>query len=67
MKKRAQVIRVFIASPGDVAPERDRSELVINELNRDLGDALGVRLEAIRWENYVSPLMGRPEAVDLIR
>lgn len=65
MKKRAQVIRVFIASPGDVAPERDRSELVINELNRDLGDALGVRLEAIRWENYVSPLMGRPEAVVL--
>lgn len=65
MKKKAQVIRVFIASPGDVEPERDRSELVINELNRDLGDALGVRLEAIRWENYVSPLMGRPEAVVL--
>lgn len=65
MKKRAQVIRVFIASPGDVASERDRSELVINELNRDLGDALGVRLEAIRWENYVSPFMGRPEGVVL--
>lgn len=65
MKQKAQIIRVFIASPGDVAPERDRSELVINELNRDLGDAIGVRLEAIRWENYVSPLMGRPEEVVL--
>jgi hypothetical protein len=65
MGKRAQVIRVFIASPGDVSLERDRAELVINEVNRDLGDALGVRLEAIRWENYVSPLMGRPEEVVL--
>lgn len=65
MNKKVKVIRVFIASPSDVIQERDRSEIVVSEINRDIGDSLGVRLEAIRWETYVSPSMGRPEDVVL--
>lgn len=65
MSSEARLIRIFVGSPGDVWQERERAELVINEVNRDLGDALGVRIEAIRWENYVAPLMGRPEQVVL--
>jgi len=65
MGNTARLIRVFIASPGDVLAERERAEIVVSELNRDFGDALEVRLEGIRWEDYVSPLMGRPEDVVL--
>src|SRR5688500_2184321 len=60
-----RIIRIFVASPSDVEIERDRVDLVIEELNRDIGESLGVRLESIRWEKYVAPLMGRPEDVVL--
>lgn len=63
--KNPRIVRIFVASPGDVSVERNRVELVIEELNRDLGDTLEVRLECIRWEKYVSPMMGRPEDVVL--
>lgn len=63
--KSPRIVRVFVASPGDVSIERNRVEMVIEELNRDFGDTLEVRLECIRWEKYVSPMMGRPEEVVL--
>src|SRR4051812_18280088 len=62
---RLRLMRIFIASPGDVNLERDRVEIVIEELNRGIGEEEGIRLDSIRWEKYVSPLMGRPEEVVL--
>jgi hypothetical protein len=60
-----KVVRVFLASPNDVVNERDRAGVVIESLNRTLESELGIRLELIRWETHVAPLMGRPEDVVL--
>jgi hypothetical protein len=60
-----KMIRVFVASPGDVKKERETIKLVIEELNRTIGRELGVLLECLQWEDYVAPLMGRPEEVIL--
>ena len=45
------IIKCLIASPGDVAKERDICEEVFNELNRELGELLNFRIESVRWEN----------------
>lgn len=60
-----RVLRVFVASPGDVSAERDRVEDVVEELNRTTALQAGVRLEVLRWESSVAPLMGRPQQVIL--
>lgn len=66
-KKNYTKIRLFIASPGDVTPERDRLLRVVQELNQPNGflDDLGVTLQPLDWRSHVAPLMGRPEAVVL--
>ncbi|RIK72519.1 hypothetical protein DCC62_19380 [candidate division KSB1 bacterium] len=66
-KKNYTKIRLFIASPGDVTPERDRLLKVVQEFNQPNGflDDLGVTLQALDWRSHVAPLMGRPEAVVL--
>ena len=43
-----RVVRVFVSSPGDVAPERGRAEAVAAKLNREYEDL--VRFETVRWE-----------------
>lgn len=65
-------IRIFIASPGDVAQERDTlSSIVIPELRRIFsigpfsGVADGVELEAVRWETHAWPDVGE-DAQDVI-
>jgi tetratricopeptide (TPR) repeat protein len=43
-----QILRLFVSSPGDVASERRRVDLVVERLNAEY---LGrVRIETIRWE-----------------
>jgi class 3 adenylate cyclase len=58
-------LRLFVASPGDVGPHRDRVNQVATRLNRTGGvaDQLQVMIEVVRWESHVAPLMGRPQAV----
>jgi hypothetical protein len=51
-------ISVFIASPGDVGPERDRIAGVTQELNRTLGAMERVMLDAVRWETHAWPGFG---------
>jgi hypothetical protein len=48
----AKVLSVFLASPGDVAEERDIVEEVVQEFNITWGRKLGVLLELIRWESW---------------
>ena len=55
-------IRIFVASPSDVADERSRLSLVINRLNKGLADHLGVVLEMKEWSDVV-PNMGRGQQV----
>ena len=50
MKNTIELIKCLIASPGDVARERDICEEVFDELNREIGEILGFHLESVRWE-----------------
>jgi hypothetical protein len=60
--------RVFLASPGDVAAERNLAADVIEELNVTHGPLGNYRLELLRWETHATPGAGRPQQVinDLI-
>jgi len=55
-----QPVRLFVSSPGDVEPERAKVTAVVNQVNRMLGDSLGIVLEAVDWKTRVVPDMGRP-------
>lgn len=58
-----RLLRVFVASPGDVQAERDAVADAINEINGDDGSRSGFRLELVRWERDAAPGGGRPQAV----
>lgn len=60
----AQVVRVLIASPSDVAEERDRIERAIHRWNADHAESAGVMLLPVRWEENATAEMGmRAQAV----
>jgi hypothetical protein len=56
-------LRLFLSSPGDVEPERAKVRAVAEQVNRMLGDSLGIVLEVIDWKTHVVPDMGRPQEV----
>jgi len=60
-----KLLRIFVASPGDVAEERVRLKKVVDGLNqpKKLADRLGLRLQLLDW--HVPPGMGRPQGVIL--
>ena len=58
-----KILRVFLASPGDLEEEREAVQDAVDEFNRCWADALGYHLELDRWEETVSG-SGRPQ--DLI-
>src|SRR5690349_19921971 len=62
MSQAYRKVRIFIASPGDVAAERDRLRKVIEELDHMLGDQLSVVLRPLDWHD-LPPEMGRPQQV----
>jgi hypothetical protein len=55
-----EVIKVFLASPGDVEEEcRIVREIVEEENHNHFGHA-GYHLEVVAWESHASPGIGRP-------
>lgn len=58
MSGKTSVIRVFLASPGDLAAEREIVEELINELNGIWGHKIGITLRLVRWERDVRPGVG---------
>ncbi|MEM8558734.1 MAG: SUMF1/EgtB/PvdO family nonheme iron enzyme [Bacteroidota bacterium] len=50
--------RVFVASPGEMQPERDALDGVIAELNDTFGEQQGIRLKLVRWETDSFPALG---------
>lgn len=58
MPKQITQLRVFVASPGDVEPERSALENVINDLNIFLGKTREIQLDLIRWETHAYPNLG---------
>jgi tetratricopeptide (TPR) repeat protein len=55
-------LQIFIASPSDVADEKDRLMAVVEQLNRTMADYLGIILEVKEW-SQVFPGMGRAQQV----
>jgi formylglycine-generating enzyme required for sulfatase activity len=51
-------LRIFVASPGDVADERQRLARVVEHLNTHVAAAQGLDLEPVRWETHVRPGVG---------
>jgi tetratricopeptide (TPR) repeat protein len=51
----ARVLRVVVASPGDVAAEREAVVRAAEEVNRNIGRDRGLRLEVYRWETEAHP------------
>ena len=58
MTKQATILRVFVASPSDVAEERSALEGIVTELNRTWSKHQGVKIELVKWETHVQPGFG---------
>ncbi|HEX8211386.1 MAG TPA: HEAT repeat domain-containing protein [Longimicrobium sp.] len=56
------VIRVFVASPGDLAPERQIARETVDEMNRTLGRELDFQIDLLGWEDTL-PGVGRPQGL----
>lgn len=57
MNENLSVLRLFLASPGDLVAEREIVETLVEEHNRHWSGQLGVTLQLIRWERDVRPGM----------
>lgn len=55
MSEPATILRIVVASPGDVQAERDVVPIVAAEVNRWIASHLGVRLDVARWETDSYP------------
>jgi hypothetical protein len=63
-----RILKIFVASPGDVRKEREVLVKVISELNQTLtllAPEKGLALELIRWETHVAPGLGE-DAQDVV-
>ena len=60
--RKLRIIRIFVASPGDVTAERAILGDVVNEVNQTLG-ILGhnTEIRLLRWETHTFPAAGRPQ------
>ena len=63
MPKSNREVTVFIASPGDLAPERQVFKATIDELNEGFGDGLGVQFRAVGWEDVLATTGRRAQGV----
>ena len=57
-----KIVRVFIASPGDLADERIAANSVVEEFNELWADQFGYQIELVGWEDTVS-MFGRPQSI----
>lgn len=57
-----RIVKVFLASPGDLSDERIAARDEVAEFNANWAEALGYQIELIGWEDTVSAY-GRPQAI----
>ena len=67
MTQTVTLLKVFLASPSDVAEEREILDGVIKQINVDMGDIHNVRLELLKWETHVRPEIGTDPQESVIR
>lgn len=60
-----RLLKVFVASPGDVQEERKAIEPVVQEINQTMGRRAGMMLDLVKWESgtYPGVAAGGPQAV----
>lgn len=56
-----KVVKVFLASPGDLLDERKATKIVIDDFNATYAEVFGYQVELVGWEDTVS-VYGRPQA-----
>jgi HEAT repeat protein len=62
MSEIRKLVRVFLASPGDLSTEREAAREEVDEFNRLWADHFGHQIHLVRWEDVVSA-SGRPQAL----
>ena len=55
MPRNETILSIFVASPSDVAEERNRVDDVVERVNASMARRRRVRFEVLRWERDVSP------------
>jgi hypothetical protein len=64
MASSVNILRVFVAAPGDIRAERDTIEAIVEDWNTHRGHSALTRLEMVWWRNSARPEMGnRPQAL----
>jgi HEAT repeat protein len=61
-QKTRRILSVFLASPGDVFPERNIAVEVVHRINKLIGPRLGWHIDLHRWED-TKPAYGRPQSI----
>lgn len=61
MTNSRKVVKVFLASPGDLPDERKAAKTVVDEFNSLYAEEFGYQVELVGWEDTVS-VYGRPQA-----
>ena len=57
-----RIVRVFLASPGDLADERRLAGEAIEEVNRTVARPAGFQVDLLGWEDTLSAA-GRPQEI----
>jgi hypothetical protein len=57
-----KIVKVFLASPGDLKEERKIAKVVTDEFNSDWSAEFGYQIELVGWELTVS-VFGRPQEI----
>jgi hypothetical protein len=60
MASQLKVLKVFLASPNDLAPERRAAKDVVESLNRAIAGPLNWHLQLAMWED-LAPGYSRPQ------
>jgi hypothetical protein len=62
MSESRTIIRVFLASPGDLADERQAAKEAVDEVNATTAKPRGYQIDLYGWEDTISAA-GRPQAI----
>ena len=57
-----KIVKVFLASPGDLSEERKAAKIVVDEINDLYAEEFGYQVDLIGWEDTVSRF-GRPQEI----
>jgi hypothetical protein len=61
MGQTREIVKVFLASPGDLSEERNVAKAVVDEINTQWSEVTGHQIDLVGWEDTVS-VWGRPQA-----